>query len=338
MFRKGVGESEFRMLGIDVSKDHLCATLLDPLTRQVVFCVQVENSPDGVASLLHKTPAGCDWVLEPTGRYSLFVVQQAMRAGQSVLLAPPRKAKAFLSSLPTRAKTDRLDSVGLAHFASSVALSPYPVKEPLVEQIEQLLCARRSLSQAITRLRLQQAELAYASAYLKEAVASLKQQQKALDAQLATLSKQHKGFGCVSELLKVPGIGSLTAIAVTARLESKRFAHPDAFVAYIGLDVSTRQSGKRAGKQGLSRQGDAELRRLLYVCAQASLRAKDSPFKLQYERERAKGLSSTQALCAVARKLAKLCWSLHAHGSAYDAKRVYQAPKKASETSPQEGA
>jgi transposase len=105
-------------------------------------------------------------------------------------------------------------------------------------------------------------------------------------------------------------------------------AHPDAFVAYIGLEVATHQSGKR----GLSRQGDAALRRLLYLCAQASLRAKDSPFKRQYDRERAKGVSRTAALCAVARKLAKLCWSLHAHDSVYDPNRVYQAPSKATDT------
>ena len=337
MLRKGVGERRQIMLGIDVSKDHLSATLLDPRTQKVAFSVQVENTASGVATLLHKTPAGCDWVLEPTGRYSLFVVQQAKRAGQKVLLAPPRKARAFLASLPTRAKTDRLDSVGLVHFAVSVALSPYPVKEPGVEQIEQLLCARKGISQAMSRLRLQQSELAHARTYLQEAIASLKQQQKARDRQIAALAKQQPGFGCMAQLLKVPGIGKLTAAAVTARLESKQFAHPDAFVAYIGLDVTTRQAGKRAGKQGLSRQGDAELRRLLYLCAQASLRADASPFKLQYARERAKGLSSTQALCAVARKLAKLCWSLHAHGSVYDPKRVYQAPKSWSRRALQEG-
>jgi transposase len=86
-------------------------------------------------------------------------------------------------------------------------------------------------------------------------------------------------------------------------------------VAYIGLDVDKRESGKRKGERGLTHQGDAELRRLLYLCAQANLRIQDSPFRQQYERERAKGLSSTAALCAVARKLARLCWSLHKHAN-----------------------
>ena len=71
------------------------------------------------------------------------------------------------------------------------------------------------------------------------------------------------------------------------------------------LDVQVRASGARQGDRGLSKQGNAELRRLLFLCAQASLRAQhDRTFRAQYERERTKGLATTAALCAVARKLA----------------------------------
>ena len=114
-------------------------------------------------------------------------------------------------------------------------------------------------------------------------------------------------------LQQVSGIGKVTAAAVGVCLVSKSFVSPDAFVAYCGLDIAVRQSGTRSGNLGLSRQGHAELRRLLYLCAQSTLRAKDSPFKDQYDRERTRGLSSTAALCAVSRKMAKLCWSLWKH-------------------------
>ena len=75
-------------------------------------------------------------------------------------------------------------------------------------------------------------------------------------------------------------------------MQSKAFPHPDAFVAYCGLDVRVRDSGQRRGHRTLTKQEDAELRRLLYLSAQASLRSAQSPFKAQYERERAKGLST----------------------------------------------
>lgn len=135
---------------------------------------------------------------------------------------------------------------------------------------------------------------------------------------IAALAKADPQFAVVRLLDTVPGIGPVTASAVGSRLVGKDFARSARFVAYIGLDIVVRQSGQREGKMGLSHQGDAELRRLLYLCAQANLRAKASPFKAQYERERAKGLTSTQALCAVARKLAEVCWSLHRHGGPFD--------------------
>ena len=91
------------------------------------------------------------------------------------------------------------------------------------------------------------------------------------------------------------------------------------------------QSGKRKGERGLTKQGDAELRRLLYLCAKSSLRARNTPFKEQYEREKAKGLSNKAALCAVARKMAKVCWSISQHGSEYDPDRVYQQPTRREE-------
>ena len=114
---------------------------------------------------------------------------------------------------------------------------------------------------------------------------------------------------------------------MVSRLQSRHFPHPDAFVAYCGLDVKVIQSGQRKGQRGLTKQGDAELRRLLYLAAKASLRSKDTTFRVQYERELTKGLSKTAALCAVARKLARLCWSLVTHGSTYDPARVHQQHK-----------
>jgi transposase len=313
------------MLGIDVSKAQLVCTLLDPTTRQNLWTRTLPNTAGGCHDLLTQTPADHPWVLEPTGRYSAAVVKQAQAKGRTVLLAPPRQAQRFLQAVQTRAKTDRLDSAGLALFALSVPLRPYPIKPDAVEQLEQLLTARQGIVQAITSLQLRIAELPHAAAPLQKAVADLKTQREALDRQIRTLTqKQEQLAALVATLQTVPGIGPVTATSVAARLSSKEFGHPDQFVAYIGLDVAVRQSGKRAGDCGLTKQGDGELRRLLYLCARANLRVKESPFRTQYERERKKGLSKTAALNAVARKLARLCWSLAKHGTTYDPDRVHK--------------
>lgn len=321
------------MLGIDVSKASLSSTLMDGPSRQVQWELTVPNTDAGVTLLLARTPPQCPWVLEPTGRYSTFVARQAQAAGRRVLLAPPRRAKAFLAAVRPRAKTDRLDSQGLALYALAVPLRPYPLKAAAMETVDQLLAARKGISQSLARLRQQRSALPLAAGPLDAAITALHGQQVALDRQLAD---QAATVGSVVAALDgVPGIGPVTAAAVASCLQSKSFGHPDQFVAYVGLDVRVRDSGQRRGQRALSRQGDAELRRLLFLCAQANLRSRDphNPFKAQYARERAKGLPSTAALCAVARKLARICWSLARHGTVYDATRVHRhlsTPRKES--------
>ncbi len=314
------------VLGIDTGKETLECTLVDAKTRQRLWSQAVPNTPAGIAQLLKKAPPEAPWVIEPTGHYSREAVQLATKAGRRVLLAPPRKAKSFLRSLQSRAKTDRLDSYGLALFALSQPLVIFPIKTEQAEQMDQFLLARRGISQAISSLKQQRKVLAHAREALTEAIKALTVQLRVLDKKIAALCSTGSEFKAVAMLLKVPGIGPVTAAAVTSRLRGKQFARADQFVAYVGLDVGVAQSGKHKGELGLTRQGDALLRHLLYLCAQSSLRAKDTLFHQQYDRERAKGLSTTAAVCAVARKLAKLCWSLVHYGTEFDPARVYQAP------------
>jgi transposase len=311
------------MLGIDVSKDQLTCACLDPHSKRLLWETTVPNSPEGVAQLLQRTPLAVAWVLEPTGRYSAPVARQARCAGRAVLLAVPRRAHHFLESLPTRAKTDRLDSRGLGLYALSVSLPDYPLPTPAVERLQQLLTVRKTLAQDLARYRQQCQALPLGQELLAPVITATKQQLRKLDRQIEAA---HNDFPLMQRLQQVPGIGPVTAAQVAARLATSDFAHPDQFVSFIGLDIRVRQSGKRKGHQGLTKQGEAELRRLFYLCAQASLRAKDSPFVAQYEREQKKGLSKTAALCAIARKMARLCWSLARHETEYDPKRIYRHP------------
>lgn len=314
------------MLGIDVSKQHLACTQLDPHTRRVLWSASIPNTPAGLSQLCQRVPAECPWVLEPTGRYSNLAVEVGTAQGRQVLLASPRQAKAFLASVQSRAKTDRLDSQGLALYALSQPLRPFPVKSAAVEELTQLLRARRGLTKARASLKLQRAELPHAQAAFDAALASLDAEVEGLDARIKALAADREAFPQVAELQKVPGIGSLTAVSLATCLYSKNFTHPDQFVAYVGLDIGVRQSGQRCGDVGLTRQGDAELRRLLYLAALTNTRISNSPFHTQYQRERAKGLAGTAAVCAVARKLARLAWSLVKHKSTYNPARVHQQP------------
>lgn len=313
------------MLGIDVSKETLTAAFVTAQTRRCAWEMTVPNTAQGIRQLIRRTSPTDAWVVEPTGVYSQAVVREGQAAARTVLLAQPKRAKAFLAAVQPRAKTDRVDSRGLALYGLSTVLRPFAVKSEAMERIEQLLAARKGISHSLARLRQQRTALPHAAVPLTAAITALGEQQAAIDRQLV---EARTILPVVTALREVPGIGSVTATAMAVCLTSTQFEHPDQFVAYIGLDTRVRDSGQHTGRRALSKQGDAELRRLLYLCAQANLRSRDpaNPFKQQYEREKEKGLTTTGALCAVARKLARTCWSLERHGTRYAATRVNQQP------------
>ena len=319
-------------LGIDVSKDNLVCSLMDPITRKVTWTAEYANAQNGIDNLLEKVPADTAWILEPTGRYSLLAARKAREAGRDVRLAAPRKAKLFLRSQNERAKTDKIDSRGLALYGLVCDLPEYPLKAAEEEHMDHLLNLRKSISTTISKFQQQQKEMPSVREHFQTLIESLQEKLKSIDKEIANLVASSPAFEAAARLDDIPGFGPVTAVAMTSRLNSKSFSHPDEWVAYLGLDVRVNESGKHKGQLGLSKQGDAELRRLLFLAALSNNRCNSSPFKDQYERELAKGLSKTAAACAVARKLAKVCWSLHKHGTQYDPDRVSKQANPKGET------
>jgi len=353
------------MLGVDVGKAELYGTWRDPVTEKVRWHGAVPNTVAGIRQLLRRAPES-PVVVEPTGRYGEVLIRAAQAEGRTVLLAPTRRARAFLNAVQTRAKTDRVDSDGLALYGLRGRLRPYTLPSDEVDELKQLLAARRGLSQSRSALKQQQEALPRAAATLAPAIVALTQQIDTVDRQLAKLSVAPKPprvskkttttsaavaaapasipeaaepvapaapppspvLAAARTLRTVPGFGPVTAAALAACLVDKQFTHPDQFVAYLGLDIRVHQSGKRHGQFGLSKQGDAELRRLLYIAALSATQSREPSFAQRYAREKAKGLANTAALNAVARKLAKVAWSLIAHNTTYDPQRVDRQPSK----------
>ena len=271
----------------------------------------------------------------------MLAVNAALAAKRRVLMAPPRKARAYLASIQSRAKTDRLDGRGLAQFAMSrlpgAGLPAYPVKTEAVERIDQLLKARRGLVAARTSVRQRLPELPHAKEALDAAQAGLEVQIKVLDEQIEAAAAQSLGRE-VERLLKIPGVGKVTATAAASRLTARQFETADKFIAYIGLDVDVIQSGTRRGQNGLTRQGDAELRRLFYLGAQATVMHKNSPFRARYLQERERGRKHPAAVCIVARKIARTCWSLLAHNKDYEPDRLFKQSDEHKKPAPSKAA
>src|SRR5258708_37347801 len=76
------------MLGIDVSSCSLHSALCSQEAVAPKWRKQVPNSVAGIRELLAATPADIPMVVEPTGRYSLLLVEQARSPPRLVLSAP----------------------------------------------------------------------------------------------------------------------------------------------------------------------------------------------------------------------------------------------------------
>ncbi len=210
------------MLGIDVSKATLTGTLVVARDQRPLWEMTVPNNAVGIARLVQRTTPECPWVVEPTGLYSRAVVQQGSAAGRAVLMAQPKRAKADLASVQPRAKTDRVDSHGLALYGLAATLRPYPVKSEAMERIDQLLAARKGISRSLASLRQQRAVLPHAVAPLTAAITALTHEQAEIDRQIAAATAADAAVHTVVHALDgVPGIGPVTANAVASCLTTK---------------------------------------------------------------------------------------------------------------------
>jgi transposase len=125
----------------------------------------------------------------------------------------------------------------------------------------------------------------------------------------------------------VPEFGRKMVAVLRAELgDVTRFQRADQVVAYAGLDIQVRQSGKWKGEAKLSKRGSGRLRRLLYMTAVRCIRLKDSAFGQYYHRLIARGMKKVEALMAVMRKMLLVAYHLLRTEETYDPRKVCVVP------------
>ena len=121
----------------------------------------------------------------------------------------------------------------------------------------------------------------------------------------------------------VPEFGTKTVAVLRAELgEISRFTRVDQVVAYAGLDIEVKESGKWKGQAKLSKRGSGRLRRMLYVATVRGIRLPGSAFGAYYHRLVARGMKKRKAMMAVMRKMLIVAVHLLKTGEEYDPSRV----------------
>jgi transposase len=245
--------------------------------------------------------------LEPTSHYHLTMIEEAHALGYKVFLINPRQLVHYRVAINVRNKTDSLDARLLARYLEHEGgqLRPFKPQDPKAQRLWELILRRSTVVKSRQQLR---QSLAGVQVPIKGLLTQFQRLLARIDRQIIALIR---GLGWWSDYvycLSIPGIGPGNATALVAAYHRGSFASSDAFVSYLGLDVRIRESGYYKGRRKLTKRGEPELRRLLF-CASHEAR-RHQRFADYHQRQLDKGLSKIAARVILARKLARIAFTL----------------------------
>lgn len=154
---------------------------------------------------------------------------------------------------------------------------------------------------------------------LAERYRDLQGQIDALDREIAVRLQQDEA---AQRLLKIPGIGPVTASLIAAEAGSaKQYACSRDFAASLGLVPRQHATGGRQKLLGISKRGDKHLRRLLVQGARAVMitAEKRTDTLGVWLRQLLARRHSNIVACALANKMARIVWAILARNTTYQA-------------------
>ena len=120
-------------------------------------------------------------------------------------------------------------------------------------------------------------------------------------------------------LMEVPGIGPITASAITATIGNGRTAKSGwQYSAWLGLVPRQHSTGGKQRLLGISKRGDAYLRRILIYGARAVIRHMNPSRSMTHWLLKLSSRAHRNVVVvAMANKLARIAWALLSSGGLY---------------------
>jgi transposase len=154
-------------------------------------------------------------------------------------------------------------------------------------------------------------------ARLVKLVQDMRAQWKELDRRIGEFDEEFATFAKADEdaalLLSIPGVGMLTASALTAAIgRGETFDKARDLAAWLGLVPKQSTTGGKSKLLGISKRGNKYLRKLLIHGARAALphlAQKDTPLG-RWERSLLARAHKNVAVVALANKLARIAWAV----------------------------
>jgi transposase len=335
--------NEVSTIGLDLAKHVFQAHGADACGN-VVFRKQLRR--DKVLAFFAQQPA-CMVAMEACAS-AHYWAREIGRLGHTVRLVPPSYVKPFVK----RQKNDMADAEAICEAAQRPTMRFAAVKSEDQQASAVVFRARdllvRQRTQIINSLRGHLAEYglivakgpSHVAVLIEQARASgsrvptgarpaldilvrmlemLREQIKKLDIEIARRAREEE---TARRLMTVPGIGPITATALTALAPApENFKRGRDFAAWLGLTPLQRSTGGRQKLGQISKMGERTLRRLIIIGASAVVqqaRRRGAPQGTWLGRMLVRKPPMLVAV-ALANKIARTVWALMVNGGVYKA-------------------
>lgn len=286
------------IVAIDVSKARLDVRF--PEGRHCAF----DNDPAGLAELAVDLAPNVEIALEATGGYERLALDTLLAQGCRVRLLNPCRVRRFAEATGRLAKTDRIDTDVIAHFAALVD-GPALIDDPERRRLADLARAR----QALVRQKLALANRL--QGLLKDALKDVAQPLHAafnqaitqIDKAMRQVIANNPGLRERAQLVaSMPGIGTVLTTDILANFPELGNIPDNKAVSLAALAPHPRQSGASDRPRHL-RGGRPRLGSAFYLAALCAIRHRDPHFRPIYDRLLKRGKPPKVAIIAVARKI-----------------------------------
>jgi len=295
-------------VGIDVCKERL-DVYIHPVGLRRAFA----NSPEGIKQLKRALNAHevALVVMEATGKFHRAAHRSLHAGGFAVAIVNPLRARLFAEAAGALAKTDGVDCRMLAILGESLEPDATPPSSELMESLQELTRCRDAAVAARTALLNQ-----LGATTARPAQIEIKRQVRAAETAIENLGAEIKRLIAADPrlarrlaiLTSIPGVGTLTAIALIAGLAEIGSLSAKEAAMIVGLAPIACDSGQSSGARHI-RGGRAHVRKALYMAAVSAARFNPA-LKAFYDRLLANGKKPKVAITAVMRKLVVLANTL----------------------------
>jgi transposase len=330
-------------VGVDVHKDTHTAVLVDELGRERASRT-VRATDAGHRALVAWARGEGDellrWAVEDCRHVSTRLERALLGAGQQVVRVPPKLMAGARQSARTRGKSDPIDALAIARAALREPDLPVAEHDQASRELKLLVDHREDLVAERTRMqnrlrwhlheldpeidpparRLGEvglldalaARLAEHSGMVArlagELIADVRERTlriRALEREITALTRQ-----AAPRLLELPGCGALTAAKIVGETARPgRFRSEACFAMHAGAAPIPASSG-RTDRHRLARGGNRQLNAALHRIAVTQTRLPNSLGQAYYQRRRARGDTTMEALRALKRRLARVVFNL----------------------------